>query len=97
MNNKMTTGSAMNIGEKETGSYLQLLLYQAAEKNNGVITKNLKQLGPWFKEQGARVEYNQLDKSETQSVIHSAGENGLDDSDNIAKILITGGFSSLRE
>jgi len=90
MNNKTTTGSAMNIGEQQTGSYLQLLLYQAAEKNNGAImAKNLKQFGPWLKEQGARVEYNQPDKSETQSVIHSARENGLDVSDNIAKILFT--------
>ena len=90
MNNKTTTGSAMNIGEQQTGSYLQLLLYQAAEKNNGAImAKNLKQFGPWLKEQGARVEYNQPDKSETQSVIHSARENGLDVSDNIAKILPT--------
>lgn len=90
MNNKTTTGSAMNIGEQQTGSYLQLLLYQVAEKNNGAImAKNLGQFGPWFKEQGARVEYNQLDKSETQSVIHSARENGLDVSDNIAKILST--------
>ena len=90
MNNKTTTGSAMNIGEQQTGSYLQLLLYQVAEKNNGAImAKNLRQFGPWFNEQGARVEYNQLDKSETQSVIHSARENGLDISDNIAKILST--------
>jgi hypothetical protein len=90
MNNKTTTGSAMNIGEQQTGSYLQLLLYQAAEKNNGaIIAKNLRQFGPWFKEPGARVEYNQLDKSETPSVIHSARENGLDFSDNIAKIIST--------
>jgi hypothetical protein len=90
MNNKTTTGSAMNIGEQQTGSYLQLLLYQVAEKNNGAImAKNLGQFGPWFKEQGARVEYNQLDKIETQSVMHSARENGLDVSDNIAKILST--------
>jgi hypothetical protein len=90
MNNKTTTGSAMTIGEQHTRSYLQLLLYRAVEKNNGaVIAKNLKQFGPWFKEQGARVEYNQLDKSEAQSVIHAARENGLDVSDNIVKILST--------
>jgi hypothetical protein len=90
MNNKTTTGSAMNIGEQQTGSYLQPLLNQAAEKNDGaIVAKDLKQFGPWFKEQGARVEYHQLKKSEPQSVIHSARENGLDVSDNIANILST--------
>jgi hypothetical protein len=89
MNNKITAGSALKIGEQETGSYLQLLLFRAAEKNNGVITKNLKQFGPWFKEQGARLEYNQLDKGETQSVIRSVRENGIDISDSISKILST--------
>ena len=32
---------------------------------------------------------NQLDRSETRSVIHSAKENGMDISDNIANILST--------
>ena len=89
MNNKTTTESATNIGGQKTGSYLQLLLYPAAEKNNGAIAKNLKQFVLWFKERGVRVEYNQLDRSETRSVIHSAKENGMDISDNIANILST--------
>jgi hypothetical protein len=89
MNNKTTTESATNIGEQQTGSYLQLLLYPAAEKNNGAIAKNLKEFVPWFKERRARVEYNQLYKGETQSVIHSAKENGMDVSDNKAKTLST--------
>jgi uncharacterized protein YbaA (DUF1428 family) len=89
MNNKTTTESATKIGEQQTGSYLQPFLYRAPGKNNGAITKNLKQFVPWFKEHGARVEYNQLDKCETQSVIRSARENGMDVLDNIAKILST--------
>ena len=89
MNNKTKTESATKIGGQKTGSYLQLLLYPAAEKNNGAIAKNLKQFVLWFKERGARVEYNQLDRSETRSVIHSAKENGMDISDNIANILST--------
>ena len=89
MNNKTTTESATKIGGQKTGSYLQLLLYPAAKKNNGAIAKNLKQFVLWFKERGARVEYNQLDKSETRSLIHPAKENGMDISDNIANILST--------
>ena len=57
MNSKTTTESATKIGGQKTGSYLQLLLYPAAEKNNGAIAKNLKQFVLWFKERGARVEY----------------------------------------
>jgi uncharacterized protein YbaA (DUF1428 family) len=44
---------------------------------------------PWFKEHGARVEYYQLGKSETQAAVDSAKESGMDVLDNIAKILST--------
>jgi hypothetical protein len=89
MNNKTTTESATKIGEQQTGSYLQLFLYRAPEKNNEAIAKNLKQFVSWFKERGARVEYYQLGKSETQSAIDSAKENGMDFLDSIAKTLST--------
>jgi uncharacterized protein YbaA (DUF1428 family) len=89
MDNKTTTEHATKIGEQQTGTYLQLFLYRAPKKNNGAIAKNLKQFVPWFKEHGARVEYYQLGKSETQAAVDSAKESGMDVLDNIAKILST--------
>jgi uncharacterized protein YbaA (DUF1428 family) len=89
MDNKTTTERATKIGEQQTGTYLQLFLYRAPKKNNGAIAKNLKQFVPWFKEHGARVEYYQLGKSETQAAVDSAKESGMDVLDNIAKILST--------
>ncbi len=87
MNNKTTTTeSATKIGEQHNGSYLQLFLYRAAEKNNGAIAKkNPKQFMPSFKERGARVKYYQLAKSEFFGLVTQG------------KRLITGGFSPLRE
>jgi hypothetical protein len=86
MNNKTTTEYATKIGEPQTGSYLQLFLYRAPEKNNGAIAKNLKQFAPSFKERGARVEYyQQLAKSEFFGLVTQG------------KTLITDGFSPLRE
>jgi uncharacterized protein YbaA (DUF1428 family) len=89
MNNKTTTQSVTEIGEQQTGSYLQLFLYRAPEKNNEAIAKNLRQFMPWFKEHGARVKYYQLGKRETETAIDSAKENGMYLLDNIAKILST--------
>ena len=87
MFSKTTIGPAPKIGEQQTGSYMQIFLYQAAEKNNGAIAKNLKQFVSWFKECGARVEYNHLIESESQSVIYSAKENGMNGLDNLDKSL----------
>jgi uncharacterized protein YbaA (DUF1428 family) len=89
MDNKTTTEHATKIGEQQTGTYLQLFLYRAPKKNNGAIAKNLKEFVPWFKEHGARVEFYQLGKSETQAAVDSAKESGMDVLDNIAKILST--------
>jgi uncharacterized protein YbaA (DUF1428 family) len=66
---------------------MQLFLYRAPKKNNEAIAKNLRQFIPWFKEYGARVEYYQLGKSETQTAIGSAKENGMAVLDSIAKVL----------
>ena len=52
---------------EETGNYLQLFLYRAPKKNHDAIVQNQKQFVPWFKKHGARIEYYQLGKSETQS------------------------------
>ena len=89
MNKKTTTQSVTKIGEQQTGSYMQLFPYRAAKKNNEAIAKNLKQFVPWFKEDGARVEYYQLGKRETETAIDSAKENGLSILDSIAKVLST--------
>ena len=90
MNNKTTIESATTkIGEQEIGSYLQLFLYRAAEKSNGATAKNLKQFVPWFKERGARVEYYQLGKSETEAAIDSAKGSVMDVLGSIAKTLLT--------
>ena len=86
MNNKITTECATKIGEQQTGSYVQLLPYRTPKKNNGAIGKNLKQFVPWFKERGARVEYDQqLTKSEFFGLVTHR------------KRFITGGFSPLKE
>ena len=89
MNNKTTTQSVTKIGEQQTGSCMQLILNRAPIKNNEAIAKNLKQFVPWFKEHGARVEYYQLGKRETETAIDSAKENGMYVLDNIAKVLST--------
>jgi uncharacterized protein YbaA (DUF1428 family) len=89
MNNKTTTESATKIGEQHTGSYLQLSVYRAPEKNNEAMAKNLKEFVPWFKERGARVEYYQLGKSEIQSAIDSAKGSAMDVLDSSAKTLST--------
>jgi uncharacterized protein YbaA (DUF1428 family) len=74
---------------EETGNYLQLFLYRAPKKNHDALAKNLKQFVPWFKKHGARVEYYQLGKSETQASIDSAKQSGMDVLDSITKTLST--------
>ena len=82
-----TIGSTREI--EETGNYLQLFIYRAPKKNHDAIAKNLMQFVPWFKENGVRVEYYQLGKSETQGAIDSAKESGMDIMENVAKTLST--------
>jgi uncharacterized protein YbaA (DUF1428 family) len=74
---------------EETGNYLQLFLYRAPKKNHDAIAKNLKQFVPWFKKHGVRIEYYQLGNSETQAVIDSAKESGMDVMESVAKTLST--------
>ena len=74
---------------EETGNYLQLFLYRAPKKNHDAMAKNLKQFVPWFKKHGARVEYYQLGRSETQASIDSAKQSGMDVLDSITKTLST--------
>jgi uncharacterized protein YbaA (DUF1428 family) len=80
--------SSMEI-EEETGNYLQLFLYRVPKKNHDAIVQNLKQFEPWFKKHGARVEYYQLGRSETQAAIDSAKQSGMDVMDSIEKAVST--------
>ena len=74
---------------EETGSRLQAFLYRAPKKNHDALVQNQKQLVPWFKNQGVRIQYYQLRSSETQAAIDSAKESGMDLMDSIAKTLST--------
>jgi uncharacterized protein YbaA (DUF1428 family) len=85
MENKIK--SSMEI--EETGNYLQHFIYRVPKKNHDAIVQNLKQFIPWFKKHGARVEYYQLGRSETQSAIDSAKQSGMDVMDSIDKVLST--------
>ncbi len=74
---------------EETGSRLQAFLYRAPKKNHDALVQNQKQLVPWFKNHGVRIQYYQLRCSETQAAIESAKESGMDLLDSIAKTLST--------
>ena len=78
--------SSTEIEETEN-NYLQLFLYRAPKKNHDSIVQNLKQFVSWFNKHGVRIEYYQLGNSETQGVIQSAKESGMDVMDSITKTL----------
>ena len=85
MENKIE--SSIEIGK--TGNYLQHFIYRVPKKNHDAIVRNLKQFIPWFEKQGARVEYYQLGRSETNAAIESAKQSGMDVMDSIDKALFT--------
>jgi uncharacterized protein YbaA (DUF1428 family) len=86
MENKIE--SSMEI--EDTRNYLQHFIYRVPKKNHDAIVQNLKQFVPWFKKHGAKVEYYQLGRSETQYAIDSAKKSGMDVMDGIDKALSTG-------
>jgi uncharacterized protein YbaA (DUF1428 family) len=86
MENKIE--SSMEI--EDTKNYLQHFIYRVPKKNHDAIVQNLKQFVPWFKKHGAKVEYYQLGRSETQYAIDSAKQSGMDVMDSIDKALSTG-------
>ena len=86
MENKIE--SSMEI--EDTRNYLQHFIYRVPKKNHDTIVQNLKQFVPWFKKHGAKVEYYQLGRSETQYAIDSAKQSGMDVMDSIDKALSTG-------
>lgn len=75
---------------EDTRNYLQHFIYRVPKKNHDAIVQNLKQFVPWFKKHGAKVEYYQLGRSETQYAIDSAKQSGMDVMDSIDKALATG-------
>ena len=83
----MEKTESATTGIEETRNYLQLFLYRAPKKNHDSIARNLKQFIPWFEKQGARVEYYQLGRSETNAAIESAKQSGMDVMDSIDKAL----------
>ena len=85
MENKIE--SSMEI--EKTRNYLQHFIYRVPKKNHDAIVQNLKQFIPWFEKQGARVEYYQLGRSETDAAIESAKQSGMDVMDSIDKALFT--------
>jgi len=78
---------SIEIGK--TGNYLQHFIYRVPKKNHDAIARNLKQFIPWFEKQGAKVEYYQLGRSETDAAIESAKQSGMDVMDSIGKALFT--------
>ena len=74
------------MGIEATGSYLQLLLYRVPKKNHDAIVQNLKQSVPWFNEHGVRIEYFQLGNTETQAVVDSAKQSGVQGMEGIDSI-----------
>lgn len=85
MENKIE--SSIEIGKN--GNYLQHFIYRVPKKNHDAIVRNLKQFIPWFEKQGARVEYYQLGRSETDAAMESAKQSGMDVMDSIDKALFT--------
>ncbi len=78
-----------SIEIEKTGNYLQHFIYRVPKKNHHAIVRNLKQFIPWFEKQGARVEYYQLGRSETDAAMESTKQSGMDVMDSIDKALFT--------
>jgi uncharacterized protein YbaA (DUF1428 family) len=78
-----------SIEIEKTRNYLQHFIYRVPKKNHDAIVRNLKQFIPWFEKQGARVEYYQLGRSETDAAMESAKQSGMDVMDSIDKALFT--------
>ena len=76
-----------SFDSEEIENYLQHFIYTVPKKNHNALAKNLRQFIPWFRKHGARVEYYQLGRDETQSTIDSAKQSGMDIMDNIDKTL----------
>lgn len=76
-----------SFNSEEIENYLQHFIYTVPKNNHDALAKNLRQFIPWFRKHGARVEYYQLGRDQTQSTIDSAKQSGMDIMDNIDKTL----------
>jgi uncharacterized protein YbaA (DUF1428 family) len=76
-----------SFDSEEIENYLQHFIYTVPKNNHDALAKNLRQFIPWFRKHGARVEYYQLGRDQTQSTIDSAKQSGMDIMDNIDKTL----------
>jgi uncharacterized protein YbaA (DUF1428 family) len=85
----MENKTEFSVEMQKARNYLQHFIYGVPKENHDAIVRNLKQFIPWFEKQGARVEYYQLGKSETNSAIDSAKQSGMDFIDSIDKLLHT--------
>ena len=77
--------------ELRTGSYLEAFLYRVPKNNHYAIAQNLKKFIQWFENNGARIDYYRLGSTETQAVIDSAKESGMDAMESITSTLAVEG------
>ena len=66
-----TTESANIETIKETGGYVQFHIYRVPKKNHDAMVQLNKQVIPSFEKQGARMEFFQLNNSETIEGVES--------------------------
>ena len=59
-------------------SYLATYFYRVPRKNHDAISQNLKKFIPWFENNGVKLEYYHLAGKETQEMIDSAKQSGMD-------------------
>ena len=69
-------------------NYLATYFYRAPRKNHDAISQNLKKFIPWFENNGVKLEYYHLASKETQEMVDSAKQSGMD-MVNFAKTIST--------
>lgn len=58
--------------------YLATYFYRVPRKNHYAISQNLKKFIPWFENNGVKLEYYHLAGKETQEMIDSAKQSGME-------------------
>jgi uncharacterized protein YbaA (DUF1428 family) len=58
--------------------YLATYFYKVPRRNHDAISQNLKKFIPWFENNGVKLEYYHLAGEETQEMIDSARQSGMD-------------------
>ena len=59
-------------------NYLATYFYRAPRKNHDAISQNLKKFIPWFENNGVKLEYYHLASKETQEMVDSAKQSGME-------------------